>query len=126
MNVLSKISLRDKFSTFDEIWSPKTVATANDFAVKIAKIEGEFVWHHHDDEDEVFFIIAGGIRMQYKRDGLQGEVEFGPGELLMVPHGVEHRPIARPGTQILLFEKAATRNTGNLADHERTVEAQLI
>ncbi|MBC5824697.1 MAG: cupin domain-containing protein [Candidatus Eremiobacteraeota bacterium] len=123
MNALSKVSLREKFSTFEETWSPKIVATANDFAVKIAKIEGEFVWHHHDEEDEVFLIVAGGIRMQYRRDGLQAEVAFGPGELLTVPHGMEHRPIAEPGTQIVLFEKASTRNTGDLADDERAAHA---
>lgn len=122
---LSKVSLREKFNSFSETWSPKVVALVDDFAVKVVKIEGEFVWHHHDDADEVFFVISGGIAMHYRLDGAEHEVVFGPGELLRVPRGVEHLPVALPGTEIVLFERADLVNTGNLRN-ERTAEAVVI
>ena len=122
---LSKVSLREKFDSFSETWSPKVVALVDEFAVKIVKIEGEFVWHRHDDADEVFFVIAGGITMKYRLDGAEREVAFGPGELLLVPRGVEHMPAALPGTEIVLFERADLVNTGDVRN-ERTAEAVQI
>jgi mannose-6-phosphate isomerase-like protein (cupin superfamily) len=83
---LSKISLREKFAAFGDLWSPKTVAEVDDFAVKLVKIDGEFMWHHHAEADEVFLVITGGIRMKYRLDVGEDEVLFGPGEMLPAPY----------------------------------------
>jgi mannose-6-phosphate isomerase-like protein (cupin superfamily) len=120
VDALVKVSLREKFSAFEDRWSPKIVAEFDDYAVKIVKLDGEFVWHHHTDADEIFLVIAGGIRMRYLRDGIEDEVAFGPGELLRVPRGVEHLPIAEAGTEVVLLERADVVNTGNV-ESERTI-----
>jgi len=123
MESLSKISLREKFDSFGELWQPKIIALVDDFAIKIVKLDGEFIWHHHADADEVFFVIAGGVQMKYRVNGNEDEVSFGPGELLRVPRGVEHMPIAVPGTELLLFERAALVNTGNLKTREQPLQS---
>jgi mannose-6-phosphate isomerase-like protein (cupin superfamily) len=125
MERLKKISLREKFASFEEHWKPKTVALVDDFAIKLVKLDGEFVWHHHAEADEIFFVVAGGIRMKYRSDGQELEEAFGPGELLRVPRGVEHMPIALPGTELILFERADLVNTGNV-ENERTIAPIVI
>ena len=107
----------EKFALFDETWSPKIVAELNDAYVKVVKLEGEFVWHHHDDEDELFWVVSGRLRMELR----DGEVILEPGELLVVPRGVEHRPVAEGETHVVLIEPKTTLNTGNVRD-ERTVD----
>jgi mannose-6-phosphate isomerase-like protein (cupin superfamily) len=126
MEPLRKVSLREKLDAFDDRWSPKTVARVNEFALKVVKIDGEFVWHHHDAEDEVFLIVTGSIAMHYLRDGIEEIVTFGPGELLCVPRGVEHKPVAEPGTEIVLFEREAMVNTGNVRDERFTAPQAAI
>ena len=117
-----KVNLRDKLSRFDECWVPKIIGELNGQLVKVAKCEGAYVWHHHADEDELFMVISG--RMRIELDGDEGQaVLLEPGELYIVPRGVEHRPVAEPGTEILLFEPASTRNTGNV-DHGWTIEPE--
>ena len=111
------INLAEKLGRFDEHWSPKVVAELNGQQVKLAKLHGEFVWHHHADEDELFLVLSGHLRMEF-RD--RTEV-VGPGELIVVPRGVEHRPCADEEVAVLLFEPASTLNTGNVRS-ERTVE----
>jgi mannose-6-phosphate isomerase-like protein (cupin superfamily) len=119
------VNVNEKFALFDETWQPKIVGELNDFHVKIVKIDGEFVWHHHDTEDELFLVIEGEIAMEY-RDGDEVRKEFfGPGEFLIVPHGVEHRPVAATPTKLLLLEPKTTVNTGT-AGGERTAEAVWI
>lgn len=98
VNELRKVSIREKLDAIAEMWHPKIVATVNKFALKLVKLEGEFIWHHHDEEDEVFVVLSGGIAMHYRLDGTEKVVEFGSGELLVVPHGVEHKPVAQPDT----------------------------
>ena len=115
--MLEKVSLAEKFGLFDEPWQPKIVAELGDNHVKVVKLEGEFVWHHHDDEDELFWVVSGRLRMELR----DGEVILEPGELLVVPRGVEHRPVAEPGTEVVLVEPKTTLNTGNVRD-ERTVD----
>jgi mannose-6-phosphate isomerase-like protein (cupin superfamily) len=115
--MLEKVDLAQKLSLFDEPWSPKIVAELNDAYVKVVKLEGEFVWHHHDDEDELFLVVSGRLRMELR----DGEVVLDPGELLVVPKGVEHRPVAEGETHIVLIEPKTTLNTGNVRD-ERTVD----
>jgi mannose-6-phosphate isomerase-like protein (cupin superfamily) len=115
--IASKINLADKLTQFDEQWSPRIVAELNGQHVKLAKLQGEFVWHKHDREDELFHVLKGRLVIEFR----DGAVELGPGECLVVPRGVEHKPVAEEECHVLMFEPAGTLNTGNLRN-ERTVE----
>lgn len=112
-----RIVLAEKFAGFAEHWSPRIVAELNGQQVKLAKFQGEFVWHHHDHEDELFLVHRGRFRMEF-RDRV---VELAAGDLIVVPRGVEHRPVADEEVEVILFEPAGTLNTGNVRN-ERTVE----
>lgn len=103
------VNLADKLAQFSELWSQKTVAVVNDYEVKLAKLKGEFVWHSHEDTDELFLVISGRLTIQLT----DGDVVLEPGELFVVPRGVEHCPVAEGETAIMLFEPAGTINTGN-------------
>ena len=115
--MLDKVDLQEKLSLFDEHWSPKIVAELNDAYVKVVKFQDEFVWHHHDDEDELFLVVSGRMRMELR----DGDVVLEPGELIVVPKGVEHRPVAEVETHVVLIEPKTTLNTGNVRG-ERTVD----
>ncbi len=115
--MLDKVNLSDTFELFSEHWSPKIVGEVNDLYVKAVKFKGEFIWHHHDLEDELFLVIKGKLVMKLE----DGEVEVNEGELIIVPRGVEHMPVAAEECHVLLFEPASTLNTGNV-DNERTVK----
>jgi mannose-6-phosphate isomerase-like protein (cupin superfamily) len=108
----AKFGLDEKFSRFSEQWRPKVVAALNGQEVKLVKVQGTFPWHHHDNEDEFFLVWKGRFRTEF-RDRV---VELGPGEGLVVPRGMEHRTAADQEAEIILFEPAATRNTGNVTD----------
>ena len=110
---MHKVSLTEKFSLITEHWRPKVVAELNGQEVKLVKVRGEFVWHHHDLEDELFLVVRGSLRIEFR----DRAVTLGPGELLVIPRGVEHRPVAEEEVEFMLFEPAATRNTGNVV-HE--------
>jgi mannose-6-phosphate isomerase-like protein (cupin superfamily) len=114
---LERIDLWEKLSSFDERWSPRIVAELNDQHVKLAKLEGEFVWHSHADEDELFLVLKGKLTIELR----DGAVDLGPGQMVVVPRGVEHRPVADGEVHLLLFEPAGTLNTGDMRN-ERTVE----
>jgi len=114
---MDKINLREKFAHFREQWSPKIVGELNGQCVKLVKFQGPFVWHHHDHEDELFLVVKGRFRMEYR----DRQVWLEEGEFLIVPRGVEHRPVADEEAHVLLFEPAATLNTGNVRN-ERTLE----
>lgn len=114
--MIAKVSLEEKFSLFDEAWSPRIAAELNGQQVKLVKLRGPFVWHHHETEDELFLVVKGRLRMEL-RDGV---LELSPGELVVVPRRTEHRPVAPEECWVLLFEPASTLNTGNVHD-ERTV-----
>jgi mannose-6-phosphate isomerase-like protein (cupin superfamily) len=114
---MHKINLHQKLTTFHETWVPKIVGELNGQYVKLAKFEGEYVWHQHANEDEMFLVLDGHIDIHF-RDRV---VSLDPGEFCIVPRGVEHKPEARPFASVLLFEPAATRNTGNV-DHDYTIE----
>ena len=116
-DTIKTVSLTDAFSRFQDQWSPKVVAQVNDFHVKLAKLEGEFVWHSHADEDELFLVVEGSLRILLR----DGEVTLGPGELTVIPKGVEHCPVAESECLVMLLEPATTRNTGEVTN-ERTVE----
>lgn len=119
--MLTKVNLAEKFSLFHEHFSPKTAGALNGQEVKLVKFQGEFVWHHHDNEDELFLVVLGRMLMQLR----DGNVELNPGEFLIVPRGVEHCPKADEEVEIILFEPAATRNTGNI-ENELTANAVAI
>lgn len=114
---MNKVNLREKLALFDDRWSPKIVGELNAQQVKLVKLQGEFVWHSHADEDELFLVIRGRFRMEF-RDRV---VWIEEGEFLIVPRGVEHRPVAEEEAHVLLFEPATTLNTGDMRS-ERTVE----
>jgi mannose-6-phosphate isomerase-like protein (cupin superfamily) len=107
-----KFNLDRKFALFSEHWRPKVVAALNGQEIKIVKVQGTFPWHHHESEDEFFLVWKGRFRVEF-RDRV---VELGPGEGVVVPRGVEHRTAADEEAEVLVFEPAATRNTGNVAD----------
>ena len=111
------MDLQEAFASFDERWAPRVAARLNGQAVKLARLEGEFVWHAHSEADELFWVIDGGPLVIEFRD--REAVELSPGELAVVPAGVEHKPVARTEAEIALFEPAETRNTGD-AGGERT------
>jgi len=119
---MDKVNLAEKLGLIHEYWRPKVVGALNGQEVKLAKFRGEFVWHHHADEDELFLGIRGRFRIEF-RDHV---IELGPGELLIVPRGVEHRTVADEEVEVLLFEPAATRNTGNVVDEVLTASAEKI
>jgi mannose-6-phosphate isomerase-like protein (cupin superfamily) len=114
---MRKINLADAFATFDDHWSPRIAGEINDSYVKLVKLSGRFEWHHHRDEDELFLVVAGRLRMGLRT----GDVDLGPGEFIVVPHGVEHCPEAlTEECQVLLLEPKTTLNTGETVN-ERTV-----
>ncbi len=114
---IQKINVAEKFSLFGEHWSPRELAIVNDMAVKAAKLQGEFVWHSHEHEDELFFVIHGTLRILLR----DGEVVLGPGEMVVIPRGVEHLPVGDEEVHVLLFEPRSTLNTGNVRN-ERTID----
>ena len=115
---MDKVNLAEKFESIDDYWNPRIVGELNGQHVKLVRLEGEFIWHHHDDEDELFYVLEGLLRMEFR----DRAVDIGPGEFLVVPRGVEHRPVAIEKTRLMLFEPASTINTGNIVS-ERTVHA---
>ena len=110
------VNLNEKLSKVTEHWSPKIVGEINDSYVKVVKLKGAFVWHHHDHEDELFLVVNGRFRMEFR----DRHVWLEEGEFLIVPRGVEHRPVAEEEAHVLLFEPASTLNTGNV-QNERTL-----
>jgi mannose-6-phosphate isomerase-like protein (cupin superfamily) len=114
---MEKVNIRQKLSQFDDHWSPKIVGELNGQYVKLVKFQGEFVWHHHEHEDEMFLVMKGRFRMEYR----DRHVWLEEGEFLIVPRGVEHRPVAEEEAHVLLFEPATTLNTGNVVN-ERTIQ----
>jgi len=112
------INLAEKLSHFEETWSPRTVATFNGHDVMVVKVDGEFVWHHHDDTDDFFLVLSGRLVIRMR----DGDVELGPGELFVVPLGVEHKPEALEPSELLLIEPTGTPNTGTEATAAPRIE----
>ena len=115
---MNKVNIAEKLSRFDELWSPKIVGAVNDQHVKLVKVKGEFLWHHHELEDELFLVVSGSLVIKFR----DRDVRLEEGEFLVVPRGVEHKPVAEEEAHILLMEPKTTLNTGNVRS-ERTVEA---
>ena len=115
--MIQKINLADKFKSFSDRWSPKIIGEVNDAVVKVVKLGGAFDWHHHDLEDELFLVVKGQLKIKLRdRD----DVILDEGECVVIPHGVEHLPVADEEAHVLLFEPNTTLNTGNV-ENERTV-----
>lgn len=108
------INFNEKLSKFSEHWSPRIIAQMNDYHFKVAKLQGEFVWHAHADTDEVFVVLNGRLEILFR----QGSVVLNEGEMYVVPRGVEHKPVAESECHILLVEPAGTINTGDVADEK--------
>ena len=113
---MEKVNLAEKFALITEHWRPKVVGDLNCQEVKLVKFRGTFVWHHHEREDELFLGIRGRFRLEFRDHA----VEVGPGEFIIVPRGVVHRTVADAEAEVLVFEPAATLNTGNVQDPEFT------
>jgi mannose-6-phosphate isomerase-like protein (cupin superfamily) len=114
---MDKVNIGEKLALFKDHWSPKIVGELNGQYVKLVKFQGEFLWHKHDKEDELFLVIKGRFRMEYR----DRRVWLEEGEFLIVPRGVEHRPVAEEEAHVLLFEPATTLNTGDVVN-ERTIQ----
>ena len=119
---MQKVKVQEKFASFSEHWSPKVIAELNGQHVKVAKLLGEFDWHFHENEDELFWVVEGCLEI-HLRDKV---VELYPGELLVVPRGVEHKPVAKSECQVVLFEPAGTLNTGNIVNERTVTKPEVI
>jgi mannose-6-phosphate isomerase-like protein (cupin superfamily) len=119
---VDKVNIEEKLALFDERWKPKIVGELNGQYVKLVKFIGEFVWHHHDDEDELFLVVKGRFRMEFQERSDWIE----EGEFIVVPRGVEHRPVAEEEAHVLLFEPASTLNTGNVRNDRTVAELDRI
>src|SRR5438876_10374587 len=133
-SLMNKINLKQKFSLIKDHWQPHIAGELNGQYVKLGKFKGPFTWHHHENEDELFLVVKGRFRMEYReaavspQDGAAGEpaieeraIWLEEGEMIIVPRGLEHRPVADEEAHVLLFEPASTLNTGNVRN-ERTLE----
>ena len=119
---MRKVNLAEKFGQFSEHWSPKVVGELNGQQVKLSKFRGAFVWHHHEHEDELFLVHRGKFRMEFR----DHTVDLAPGDFLIVPRGVEHRPVADEEVEVVLFEPAGTLNTGNVVDDRTVLEPERL
>ena len=129
---MQKINLREKFSAFDEHWQPHIIGELNGQYVKVCKFQGPFTWHHHKNEDELFLVVKGRFCMQFREAGAgqsapeERELWIEEGEMIIVPRGVEHRPVAAEETHVLLFEPMSTLNTGNVRNEFTVPELKRI
>ena len=115
------VNLDSKLAKINAFWSPKIIAQMNDYYFKLAKIQGEFVWHHHENEDELFYVVKGRLLIKLR----DRDLWLDEGELVVIPRGVEHKPVAEEEVHIMLLEPKSTVNTGE-EESERTVEAAWI
>lgn len=120
------MNLAQKLSLFSDYYSPKVVGELNNSHVKLAKVKGELVWHHHDVEDELFLILKGTLRMKFFDGREEKELQIGEGEFVIVPHGVEHKPVADEEVHLLLLEPKTTLNIGNVRNERTVAELQRI
>jgi mannose-6-phosphate isomerase-like protein (cupin superfamily) len=119
---MDKVNISEKFSQFTDYYNPRIVGELNGQHVKATKLKGEFIWHHHDHEDELFLVVKGTLKMELR----DKTVEINEGEFLIVPRGVEHKPVADEEVHILLFEPASTLNTGNVENEKTRKQLEKI
>ncbi|MFC7188345.1 cupin domain-containing protein [Halorubrum yunnanense] len=120
---MEKVNLASAFASVDERWDPHLAGELNGQAVKLAKAEGDFVWHSHEDADELFLVTDGRLRIEFRN---RDDAILEEGELLVVPRGTEHRPVAEPEANVLLFEPAGTRNTGDVENELTREELERV
>ena len=120
--MIEKVNLSQKFGLFGEHWSPKIAGEVNDAYVKLVKFRGDFVWHKHEDEDELFLVVKGEIVIKLR----DGDVRLGEGEFVIIPRGVEHKPVAEEEAHVLLFEPKTVLNTGDVLNERTRAELQRI
>lgn len=113
---MEKVNLSEKLAQISEHWRPKVVGELNGQEIKLVKFQGEFPWHHHENEDEMFMAVRGSFNLEFR----DRTVTVSPGEFVIVPRGVEHRPTAEQEVEVLLFEPANLLNTGNIIDEKYT------
>jgi mannose-6-phosphate isomerase-like protein (cupin superfamily) len=120
--MLVPVNIASSFEDVTALWSPKVIGRVNDQYVKIARLQGEFVWHAHEDEDELFLVVRGTMRIQLE----DGDVTLGPGEFVVVPRGVRHNPVAAEECWVMLIETVTTKHTGDVTtERTRSIEEQL-
>jgi len=119
---MKKVNISEKLSLFYEFWQPKIVGELNGQYVKLAKLKGEFVWHSHEKEDELFLVLEGQLTILFR----DKKVVLNPGEFIIVPKGVEHKPIAPEAVSVLLLEPKSTLNTGNIKNDRTVAEPEII
>lgn len=119
---MNKVNINQKLSLFHEFWSPKIVGELNGQYVKLVKFKGEFVWHKHDNEDELFLVVKGKFKIEFR----EKTVELNENEFLVVPKGVEHKPVATEEVSVLLFEPKTTLNAGNIKNELTKPKLQII
>ena len=119
---MEKINIAQKFSSFRDHWSPKIVGDLNDHQVKLVRLKGEFVWHKHDEQDEMFLVVGGRITIRFR----DRDVDLASGEMLIVPKGVEHMPVAAEEALVVLVEPRDTLNTGDAIDPRTARELERI
>jgi mannose-6-phosphate isomerase-like protein (cupin superfamily) len=110
---MNKINLNQKLSLINDYWNPRIAGELNGQYVKLVKFQGPFTWHHHENEDELFMVVKGRFRMEYRDESAEQSTWIEEGEMIIVPRGVEHRPVADEECHVLLFEPISTLNTGN-------------
>jgi mannose-6-phosphate isomerase-like protein (cupin superfamily) len=120
--VVDKVNLSDKFASFSDHYNPRIAGEVNDAYVKLVKLKGEFIWHSHAVEDEMFLVIRGHLKMHFR----ERTVEVGPGEFIIAPHGVEHKPEADIETDVMLFEPKTVLNTGDVVNERTRAELERI
>lgn len=119
---MEKVNLLQKFSLFNEQWSPKVVGELNGQQVKLARLQGQFIWHHHEAEDELFYVVKGFLKILLR----DKTIELQEGEFFIVPRGVEHLPVAEDEVWVLLFEPATTLNTGNTVNEKTKTRLEYL
>ena len=120
--MIEKVNLTDKFSLFQDHWSPKIAGELNDSYVKLVKFKGEFVWHKHEVEDELFLVVKGEMHIRLR----DGDIHLGEGEFVIIPHGVEHMPVAEEEVHVVLLEPKTTLNTGDVQNERTVAELQHV
>src|SRR6266581_4811857 len=119
---MNKVNLKQKFALFSDYWSPKIAGELNDSYIKLVKMKGEFVWHHHENEDELFLVVKGRLLIRLR----DGELQIGSGELVVIPRGVDHLPVAEDEVHVILIEPKTTLNTGKVVGDKTILDLEKI
>ncbi len=120
--MVEKVNLAAAFTRFEAYWQPKIVGELNDAYVKVVKVKDSFIWHHHETEDELFLVVSGHLTIKLR----DGDVQLGPGELVVIPRGVEHMPVAADEAHVVLLEPKTTLNTGNVVGDRTVAEPERL